>query len=776
MKKTKRKAVINLIIFFLLLAGGIYMAIAGVGQNESGKTANVPLGLDLQGGLSVTYEIQDEKPTSDEIKATVDKLQRRVDAYSSEGEVYQEGNDRITVEIPLNTEKVDAHDVLDELGQPGQLLFLDSENYTIWQQNQNNGTNDAYEAVLTGSDIKNAQAGVDDSGTVKDYVVQLQFTDEGAQKFATATAANIGKPIYIIYDGAVASAPTVQSAITDGNAVINKISSYDEAESLASTIKIGALPLELKQIQYNIVGAKLGQKAVSTSLIAGAIGFGLVCILMIVLYRFPGFIASLALTGYVVLMLLILSIRHITLTLPGIAGIILSIGMAVDANVIIFTRIREEISAGSGVRAAVKAGFSKALSAILDGNITTLIATVVLMILGSGSIKGFAVTLMLGIVLSMFTALFVTKMLLNSFLELGVQNPKMYGKAKEPKIHGYVKNFKICGVASLIVIIAGLAFLGVNHSRIGKSLNYSLEFTGGTSTTATFAEDDVYTLERAESEVAPAIAETAGIDAGTIQIQTVEGNNQVIFKTSELTEEQSAKIDDLLKSQFKATEVDNQSISSTISGEMKKDAIVAIAVSSVLMLLYIAFRFSDVKFGVSAVLALVHDVLVVFAAYSIGTLSVGNTFIACMLTIVGYSINATIIIFDRIRENMRTQDSKESLEELVNKSIGQTFTRTIYTSLTTFIMVFVLFVMGVTSLKEFTFTLMLGIVCGAYSSVCITGALWYVMKTGKNAKVQAASVPAKQVESVKTESSEESSSDGNVQKAAKSKTKKNRKI
>ena len=728
MKKTKRKAVINLIIFFLLLAGGIYMAIAGVGQNESGKTANVPLGLDLQGGLSVTYEIQDEKPTSDEIKATVDKLQRRVDAYSSEGEVYQEGNDRITVEIPLNTEKVDAHDVLDELGQPGQLLFLDSENYTIWQQNQNNGTNDAYEAVLTGSDIKNAQAGVYDSGTVKDYVVQHQFTDEVAQKFATATAANIGKPIYIIYDGAVASAPTVQSAITDGNAVINKISSYDEAESLASTIKIGALPLELKQIQYNIVGAKLGQKAVSTSLIAGAIGFGLVCILMIVLYRFPGFIASLALTGYVVLMLLILSIRHITLTLPGIAGIILSIGMAVDANVIIFTRIREEISAGSGVRAAVKAGFSKALSAILDGNITTLIATVVLMILGSGSIKGFAVTLMLGIVLSMFTALFVTKMLLNSFLELGVQNPKMYGKAKEPKIHGYVKNFKICGVASLIVIIAGLAFLGVNHSRIGKSLNYSLEFTGGTSTTATFAEDDVYTLERAESEVAPVIAETAGIDAGTIQIQTVEGNNQVIFKTSELTEEQSAKIDDLLKSQFKATEVDNQSISSTISGEMKKDAIVAIAVSSVLMLLYIAFRFSDVKFGVSAVLALVHDVLVVFAAYSIGTLSVGNTFIACMLTIVGYSINATIIIFDRIRENMRTQDSKESLEELVNKSIGQTFTRTIYTSLTTFIMVFVLFVMGVTSLKEFTFTLMLGIVCGAYSSVCITGPLWYTMK------------------------------------------------
>lgn len=737
MKKTKRKAVINLIIFFLLLAGGIYMAIAGVGQNESGKTANVPLGLDLQGGLSVTYEIQDEKPTSDEIKATVDKLQRRVDAYSSEGEVYQEGNDRITVEIPLNTEKVDAHDVLDELGQPGQLLFLDSENYTIWQQNQNNGTNDAYEAVLTGSDIKNAQAGVDDSGTVKDYVVQLQFTDEGAQKFATATAANIGKPIYIIYDGAVASAPTVQSAITDGNAVINKISSYDEAESLASTIKIGALPLELKQIQYNIVGAKLGQKAVSTSLIAGAIGFGLVCILMIVLYRFPGFIASLALTGYVVLMLLILSIRHITLTLPGIAGIILSIGMAVDANVIIFTRIREEISAGSGVRAAVKAGFSKALSAILDGNITTLIATVVLMILGSGSIKGFAVTLMLGIVLSMFTALFVTKMLLNSFLELGVQNPKMYGKAKEPKIHGYVKNFKICGVASLIVIIAGLAFLGVNHSRIGKSLNYSLEFTGGTSTTATFAEDDVYTLERAESEVAPVIAETAGIDAGTIQIQTVEGNNQVIFKTSELTEEQSAKIDDLLKSQFKATEVDNQSISSTISGEMRSDALKAVIVSCIFMLLYIWFRFKDIRFAASAILALVHDVLVVITVYALVRISVGSTFIACVLTIVGYSINDTIVIFDRIRENLALKTGKqtaEDLREIANKSLTQTLSRSINTSITTFIMVVMLYILGVASIRDFSLPLMAGLVCGAYSSICIATELWYVMKVhlGKN--------------------------------------------
>ncbi|MGN0390330.1 MAG: protein translocase subunit SecD [Wujia sp.] len=726
MKKAKSKAFVNLLIFLLLLAGGIYMVVAGVGNTKSGKITNIPLGLDLQGGLSVTYEIQNEKPTTDEIDATIDKLQRRVDEYSSEGEVYQEGDDRITVEIPVDTSKVDAHDILNQLGQPGQLLFLDSANYTIWQQNMTNGTDDVYEAVVTGSDIKNAEAGMDDSGTVKDYVVQLQFTDEGAKKFGDATAANIGNPIYIIYDGKVQSAPTVQTAITDGNAVINKISSYEEAEQLAATIKIGALPLELKQIQYNIVGAKLGQEAVSTSLKAGAIGLGIIFVLMIVLYYVPGFIAGLALAGYVVIMLLILSLKHITLTLPGIAGIILSIGMAVDANVIIFTRIREELAAGSNVRTAVQAGFSKALSAILDGNITTLIATIVLMALGTGSIKGFAITLMIGIVLSMFTALVVTKMLLNAFVNLGVQNVKFYGKAKEPKVRGFVKNFKVFGVISLLVIIAGLAFLGVNQSRIGKSMNFALEFTGGTSTNVTFNE--AYTLERAEKEVAPVIAETVGVDVGKIQIQTVEGTNQVIFKTTELSEEQSAKLNDVLKQKFDVSDISDQSISSTISGEMKKDAIIAIVISSVLMLLYIAFRFSDVKFGVSAVLALVHDVLVVFAVYSIGLLSVGNTFIACMLTIVGYSINATIIIFDRIRENLRITDKKEGLDVLVNKSIAQTFTRTIYTSLTTFVMVLVLFIMGVASLKEFTFTLMIGIVCGAYSSVCITGPLWYTMK------------------------------------------------
>lgn len=726
MKKAKRKAILTILLFLLIVAGGIYMAVMGVGPNESGKTSDIPLGLDLQGGLSVTYEITTPNPTNDEISATMDKIQRRVDEYSSEGEVYQEGNDRLTVEIPVDTSKFDAHEILDELGQPGQLEFMDAANYELWSNGEE------YEYVLNGADIKNAQAGMDDTGAIKDYVVSLQFTDEGTKKFADATAANVGKPIYIIYDNAVVSAPTVQEAITDGNAVINQISSYEEAEKLANTIKIGALPLELSQLQYNIVGAKLGREAVSTSLKAGAIGLGIICILMIIVYLVPGFIASLALIAYVVILLLILSLRGITLTLPGMAGIILSIGMAVDANVIIFTRIKEEIAGGKNVKNAVASGFSKALSAIIDGNITTLIAAFVLMILGTGSIKGFATTLMLGIVLSMFTALVITKVLLNAAVNIGITNVRFYGKAREPKVRGFVKNSKICCVVSLLVIIAGIVFLPINKSRSGSVLNYSLEFTGGTSTTVTFEEE--YTLQRAESEVVPVITETIGVSAANIQIQTVEGTNQVIFKTTELSDEDSKKLDDALKSKFGVSEISSQSISSTISSEMQKDAIIAILISSVLMLIYIAVRFSDVKFGASAVIALIHDVMIVFAIYSIAQLSVGNTFIACMLTIVGYSINATIIIFDRIRENMKLMDKKTELADVVNTSIAQTFTRTIYTSLTTFIMVLVLFIMGVASLKEFTFTLMAGIVCGAYSSVCITGPLWFMLKKKSDKK------------------------------------------
>ena len=726
MKKVKRNSVLTLIVFVVVLALGTYTTVQGLGKHHIGKAENIILGLDLAGGVSITYEIEEDNPTEQEINDTVDRLQQRADTYSTDSNVYKEGSNRISIEIPGVT---DANEILEDMGKPGALEFLDEDNYAKF------AAGEEYEVVLSGSDIKNAGASIDNSGTVKEYVVELAFNDEGTKKFAEATAANIGKPIYIIYDGEVVSYPTVQSAITGGSAVINGMKDDEEAERLAQTIRIGALPLTLKELRSNVVGATLGKDALSTSLKAGAIGMAIVAVIMIAVYLLPGVVSVFALIAYVVLTLLCLNGLNASLTLPGLAGIVLSIGMAVDANVIIFTRIKEEIGAGATVKSAIDAGFNKALSATLDSNITTLIASVVLYIMGTGTIKGFALTLGIGIVLSMFTALFVTKNLLKAVYTLGLKNPKLYGSKKDSKVQDYVKFSRIAYIISFVAIAAGLIALPVFKSKTGSALNYNLEFTGGTAMTVEF--EDYYDLEEAESKILPVIAETADISDSRIQVQNVKGTNEIVFKTAELTVAQRDAVEEALRTNFKVKEFGIENISSTISSEMQRNAIISVLIATVLMLIYIAVRFSDVKFGAAAVIALLHDVLVVFAIYSIGRLSVGNTFIACMLTIVGYSINATIIIFDRIRENLVTMNGKgETYANIVNTSISQTFTRTIYSSLTTFVMVFVLYIMGVTSIKEFALTLMSGIICGAYSSVCITGPLWYLFKTkmGKQEK------------------------------------------
>ena len=431
-------------------------------------------------------------------------------------------------------------------------------------------------------------------------------------------------------------------------------------------------------------------------------------------------------------MLILLAAFEVTLTLPGIAGIILSIGMAVDANVIIFTRIKEEIGLGKTVHSAIKTGFAKALSAIVDGNVTTLIAAAVLYWRGSGTVKGFATTLALGIVLSMFTALFVTKFTLNTLYNLGFQDQKFYGIRKEKKALNFLGKRNICFIISAVMILAGVAGMVMNKSSIGNAFNYSLDFQGGTSTSVTFNED--MSLDRISSEVVP-VVESITNSADT-QTQKVAGTNEVIIKTRTLSVEERQALDEALVENFGVDEskITAESISGAVSAEMKRDAVMATAIATVFMLLYIWVRFKDIRFAASAVLALVHDVLVVVACYALAKWSVGSTAIACLLTIVGYSINATIVIFDRIRENIKLMGPKASTVDIVNTSITQTFTRSINTSLTTFVMVFVLFIMGVSSIREFALPLMAGIVCGTYSSVCLTGAMWYVMTTKKQKK------------------------------------------
>ena len=432
-------------------------------------------------------------------------------------------------------------------------------------------------------------------------------------------------------------------------------------------------------------------------------------------------------------MIILLNAFEITLTLPGIAGIILSIGMAVDANVIIFARIREELATGKTVQSAIKIGFSKALSAILDGNITTLIAAAVLGLKGTGSIKGFAQTLALGIILSMFTALLITKFLLNALHALGVQSPKAYGVAKEKKTLQLLSRQKVFFGISAAVILAGFVVMGVNQASGRSALNYSLEFVGGTSTTLTLNED--MPIEKIDSDIVPLIENING--DGNVQTTKVAGSNQIIIKTRTLNVEEREAFKDVMVTNFGVEEssITAETISATVSSEMKSDAVIAIVVATVCMLIYIWFRFKDIRFGASAVIALLHDILVVLAFYAAVRVPVGNTFIACMLTIVGYSINATIVIFDRIRENMREMGRKDELEEVVNRSVSQTLSRSVFTSLTTFFMVASLEVFGVSSIREFALPLMAGIICGTYSSICLAGALWHLFRTkmGKKA-------------------------------------------
>ena len=806
----------------------------------------------MDGGVSITYQAVKDNPTSEEMGDSVYKLQLKAQDYSTEAEVYQEGGNKINIDIPgVN----DANNILEELGKPGTLYFVEGnltwpvlatdsevlktdsdvnlgnvrvgetqpedlvtgpgvvnetttakrydslniEETTVLPSETVNGftnTDNAVDNILgdnvhiegadviqnpdgsiqiggtpqdgatvirqgenetpistvsdadsveydysqppifgddqivvSGNDITSARGGmVTDNYGKTMYVVDLAFTEDGKQKFAEATQRNLGQPIYIIYNGEIVSAPYVQSVISDGRAQITGMESLESADRLASTIRIGALKLELDVLRSNVVGAKLGQDAISTSLKAGLIGFAIICLFMIVVYRLSGVAASLALTMYIGLTLFLLQAFNITLTLPGIAGIILSIGMAVDANVIIFTRIKEEIGAGKNTRTAVKEGYNKALSAIIDGNITTLIAAAVLNLKGTGSIKGFAATLALGIVLSMFTALFITKFIMNCFLDLGLDNEVLYGKKNDNNIIKFVSFRKISYAISIVTIGIGIVFIVLNISRGLGGFNYGLDFMGGSSTNIEFNED--MSLGDIDSKVVPIFERTT--NSPDIQTQKVANSNEVIVKSRTLTLEEMKTIYETLENDFNVTEdkITTENISGAVSVQMRQDAIIAVIIATIFMLIYIWFRFKDIKFAGSAVIALLHDCFVTIGFYAIFRWTVDSTFIACMLTIVGYSINATIVIFDRIRENLGRMRGT-NLTDIVNASITQTFTRSINTSLTTLIMVVVLYIMGVSSIKAFSLPLIIGIIAGCYSSICLTGPLWFDFKNEK---------------------------------------------
>ena len=739
--KNKKKGLLQIILILAIIGLCGFTTLVGFTKHHKGSAQNIKLGLDLAGGVSITYEAVGDTPSQTEMEDTRNMMQKRAEVYSTESSVVIGDGGRITIDIPG---VANADEVLASLGKEGSLDFVAQDDMSFEDNDQ---TKPKYtKTVCTGKDVKTAEATTQQNEVTKkkEYVVSLKFKSKGTKSFANATAAAApsNKVIYIVYDDKVISSPAVQSEISNGEAVISgSFKTYDSAEELASMIRIGALPVELKEVQSQVVGAQLGQDAIQSSLLAGAIGFALVVLFMIVFYRLPGLAASIALVFYLVVMLVGLNALDITLTLPGVAGIILNIGMAVDANVIIFTRIKEELAKGKTVQSSIKLGFDKALSAIVDGNVTTLIAAFVLYIKGSGTVKGFATTLAIGIILSMFTALYITKILLKAMYALGVDDIKYFGVEKERKTIHFVENKVKFFVISGALIVACVVCLFINKAGRcnGNILNYGLDFSGGTTFDITFNKD-----QKIDSDMKKDIESVFSKESGSndVVISEIAGSNGLSVKTVELSEK---KRDALTKSLVKTYSVEEkniqyQNISASVSDEMKTDAIVAVVIAAICMLIYIWFRFKDIVFAGSAVLALLHDAVVVLLVYAVSKISVGNTFIACMLTIVGYSINATIVIFDRIRENLGSKTSEEALTEVVNQSITQTLTRSINTSLTTFFMVIMLAILGVDSVKDFAIPLLVGIICGGYSSVCITGPLWLTIKkrvhTGKGKKAR----------------------------------------
>lgn len=753
-KMTRPKAIIAFILCLAMIAFAAYVLLFGVAGY--GQAKSIKLGLDLKGGTSITYQVSKENKnwTETQLNDTKNKLEKRVQTFSTEAKAYNEGDPKdgkITVDIPG---EYDADKVIDELGKPGSLYFCTKADETPskkqlekkeYVQVKGNTQYDGYYKIwVTGDQIKDAkgQEIQDEHTKAAQYVVSLSFDDKGTKAFGDMTSQYVGQQTYIIYDNKVISAPKVNEAITGGQAQIDGQKDLEEAEQLASNIRIGSLSLSLDEISHKVESAQLGNDALVKCLWAGLIGLIIIIIFMLIVYRIPGIAAGLALIAYVEMILLALNGFNLTLTLPGIAGIILNIGMAVDANVIIYARIREEIASGKTVKSAIKIGFKQASSAIIDGNITTLIAALVLLWKGSGTVQGFAQTLAIGIILQLFAALVVSRILVWLLYYMGFQKTTFYGKERVRKVFQFVQKKAISFTIAIVVILIGVGAIVFNGVASGQPFNLGIEFKGGSSVSVQFDKD--YSIAEFNDNIKPTLEKEVGLkevqgqkDTAkkglfTIKTERLEGEKFDKFKKV-LIDKYQAHDDSKDNNKKKADKDQSQNftntmISGSVSKQMTDDAIVATIIAIICMLIYIWIRFRNVQFAFSAVLALVHDVAIVVGFYALARVTLGTTFIACLLTIIGYSINATIVIFDRIRENKANMKRGDRMDDLVNKSITQTLTRSIYTTFTTFITVFMIFVLGVTSIQEFTLPLMVGLLCGAFSSVFITGPMWYLLK------------------------------------------------
>ena len=721
-KKARRRSVAAVLIILITLFG-CYVSVFGLGDKIENLGKQMKYGLDINGGVYVLLEAEtDEKGTekSKVMDQTKSVLENRVNAMGiSEASVSIEGDNRIRVEMP-GVE--DADEAIKQIGRTAQLKFLLAD-----------GT-----VVMTGDNVKDCTIASDsDNGG---YEINLKFTKKGSELFAEGTEKAVSGDvvssitdengtavgsncIVIMLDDEIISYPTVEEKINSTTCRITRPGGFEqeEASEMSALIRGGALPATLTEVNSSVETATIGVNALNKSAIAGLIGLGLVMIVMIIAYGFLGVIADFALVLYVQLILWIMAAFGSVLTLPGIAGIILSIGMAVDSNVIIFTRIREEISKGKSIRVAVDMGFKSALSTVIDSQTTTLIAAIILYLIGTSSVRGFALTLIIGTVCSIFTAVFITQIFVNLLADSRKFSKLKYFGMKEdgtPKIKknfyiDFIKNRKVFYAISSTIIIAGVVF------AIVKGFNYGIDFTGGTMMQIDMGKQvDI-------EEVSDAISD---YDLDPTIVYAGEDNTQIIIKTIKpLKVAKREEILGVLEDKYGLDDdavLASEEFGPTVGKDLRQNAVKSILLAVLCMLIYIRFRFKNWKYGLAAISGLGHDVLITLALYAIFGFSINNPFIAGILTVVGYSINDTIVVFDRIRENTKFYKRKQNIE-LINDSINQTLSRTIMTSLTTLIVMVPLFIMVSEELREFIIPLMIGVFVGTYSSICLCSPLYY---------------------------------------------------
>ncbi len=720
----KGKQIGILLLVLIIIAGAVGYAFVGFGSGEGGEplASKLNLGLDIKGGVFVIFSV-DTPATGENKKILIDKaievLRNRIDSLGlTEPNIYVEGDDRIRVELPGVS---DSGEALQVIGRTAKLMFAQvNDGVTVMQGDKFDS--DKMKALFSGDGVEDAQARM--RQVPVSNIVTLKLNGDATKIFADATAESVNfkseagnGQIAILLDDVVISAPSVSASISNGEAIIEGSFSNEQAQELAMLIRSGALPVNLVEERSSLKGPTLGMGAFDLSVRAAAIGIVLVMLFMIIFYKLPGVMASLALVLYSAIIVILMVLMNATLTLPGVLGIVLSIGMAVDANVIIFEKLKEELGEGKSLKAAVAHGFSKALTTILDSNFTTFIAAIVLFNFGEGPIKGFAVTLMLGILTSMFTAIVVTRTLLIQFsVSKAFKNKKLYtGLVTLNTNFNFIAKKKIWFGISSIVIAAGLVMYLVG------GFNFGIDFTGGTMMQIQMEET------HEASEIKEILAPT-GFDFSV----TYEGQKMdklVLMTKSSLGVEERNKVFELVSEKYgleKSAMLLSDQFGPKVGGEIQSKALQAIILSAVGMLIYIAVRF-ELKFSVSAILALVHDIFILLSIYAIFKIPVNSAFIAAVLTVVGYSINDTIVIFDRIREEEK-YSNKSNPEKIANVSLNHTLMRSINTSLTTLIVIVSLMVFSVSSIRELALPLMAGVLAGTYSSIFIASPIWVSLR------------------------------------------------